>query len=384
MTEIPAHGTDTERYLSRALHLAGEAAGGVSPRPSVGAVIVKEGRVAGEGLTEPRPGMHAEVAAIRQAGEASRGATMYCTLEPHAHQGVSPPCTEEIISAGIARVVCPIEDPNPQVNGNGFRRLRSAGVEVVTDVPAAIREQAEEIVSGFAMLVATGRPQFTMKYAMSIDGKIATAGGESQWITGVEARAEAHRLRHASDAVVTGIGTVLTDNPRLTARNSDGAATGRPRLRVVLDTHGRMPPDAALLKERGDVLWVRGEGAAVSQLTETSGHVEVVELPVTGSGIDVAALAKLLGDRGCCDVLVEAGGKLAGAFAAAGLIDRVAAFVGAVVIGGEHAPGPVGGEGFERLADALRLERVSVKRLGDDILVTGRVAKAARTARPAR
>jgi diaminohydroxyphosphoribosylaminopyrimidine deaminase/5-amino-6-(5-phosphoribosylamino)uracil reductase len=259
--------TQIEKHLTRAIELARDAAGGVSPRPPVGAVIVSQsGAVIGEGQTEPRPGVHAEVAAIKQAGKAARGATMYCTLEPHAHQGVAAPCTEEIIAAGITRVVCPIEDPNPVVNGNGFRRLRSAGVEVITETSADLREQMEEIISGFAMLTAHGRPQFTLKYAMSLDGRIATSEGESQWITGEAARAEAHRLRRASDALVTGIGTILADNPRLTARNSDGSATGRPRLRIVLDTHGRMRQDAALLKERGDILWVLGEGTKSTSL----------------------------------------------------------------------------------------------------------------------
>ncbi len=201
------------------------------------------------GQTEHRPGVHAEVAAIKKAGKDARGATMYCTLEPHAHQGVAAPCTEEIISAGITRVVCPVEDPNPVVNGNGFRRrLRSAGVEIVTDASAELREHMEDLISGFAMLTAKGRPQFTLKYAMSLDGRIATSEGESQWITGEAARAEAHRLRRSSDVLITGVGTVLADNPRMTARNADGSSTGRPRLRAVLDTHGRMRQDAALLK----------------------------------------------------------------------------------------------------------------------------------------
>jgi diaminohydroxyphosphoribosylaminopyrimidine deaminase/5-amino-6-(5-phosphoribosylamino)uracil reductase len=363
----------TEQYLARALELARDAAGGVSPRPPVGAVIVSQsGNIIGEGQTEPRPGVHAEVAAIKKAGKNARGATMYCTLEPHAHQGVAAPCTEEIISAGITRVVCPVEDPNPVVNGNGFRRLRSAGVEVITDASTELREQAEDIISGFAMLTAKGRPQFTLKYAMSLDGRIATSEGESQWITGEAARAEAHRLRRSADVLVTGVGTVLADNPRMTARNADGSSTGRPRLRVVLDTHGRMRQDAALLKERGDIMWVLGEG--------TRSHppltgVETVQLPVKDGRPDLTALAKLLGERGYCDVMIESGGKLAGAFAAAGLIDRVAAFVGPLIIGGENAPGPVEGPGSKRLSEAFRLQRVRVKRLGEDVLLTGRVRR---------
>ena len=366
---------DTERFLSRALQLASDAAGGVSPRPPVGAVIVKDGRIIGEGQTELRPGLHAEVAAIRQAGEAARGATMYCTLEPHAHQGVAQPCTEEIISAGIARLICPIEDPNPQVNGSGFRRLRSAGVEVITDASDDVRHQVEELIAGFTTLITTGRPRITLKYAMSLDGKIATGTGESQWITGEEARAEAHRLRYTSDALVTGIGTVLADDPRLTARNPDDSPTGRPRLRVVLDSHGRMPPNAGLLKESGNVLWVRSEGAGRTSVAEYGQQVEVIELPVTSRGFDIPELTRLLGDRGCCDVLVEAGGKLGGAFAASGLVDRVAAFIGSMIIGGESAPGPVEGEGSERLSDAFGLEHVKVKRFGQDTLIMGSVVR---------
>lgn len=364
--------TETEKYLARALALAEEAAGGVSPRPPVGAVIVSNGDVVGEGMTEPRPGVHAEVAAIRSAGERARGATLYCTLEPHAHQGVAPPCTEEIIATGISTLVCPIVDPNPQVNGNGFRRLRSAGIEVINDAPIEIRERAEEIVSGFKMLTLHGRPQFTLKYAMSLDGRIATSGGESQWITGEAARAEAHRLRRTSDAVLTGIGTVLADNPRMTARTADGSATGRPRLRIVLDTQRRMPADAALLNESGNVLWIVSEEAGQAH----NNNVETIALPSQDGHIELVALAKLLGDRGCCDVLVEAGGVLAGAFAEADLIDRVAAFIGPMIIGGEKAPGPVGGNGAERLADSLKLERVRQKAIGNDILVTGRVVRA--------
>jgi diaminohydroxyphosphoribosylaminopyrimidine deaminase/5-amino-6-(5-phosphoribosylamino)uracil reductase len=359
---------EEESYLSRALSLARRAAGGVSPRPPVGAVIVKDGLIVGEGATEARPGRHAEVVAIQQAGAATRGATMFCTLEPHAHQGVAAPCTEEIIRAGIARVVCPIEDLNPKVNGNGFRRLRGAGVEVVTDVPAVLVEEAEDLAGGFAMLVTAGRPRITLKFAMSLDGKIATRSGDSQWITGEEARAEAHEMRRMADALITGIGTVLADNPRMTARDAAGAHTGRPRLRVVVDTRARLPETAALLREPGDVLWVRGEGAG---RVIANRQVEAVSLPVRDGHVDIAALVTALGDREVADALVESGGTLAGAFLDAGLADRLAAFIAPVVIGGAGAPGPFAGEGPDRLADALRLEHVRMRRLGQDILVTG-------------
>lgn len=363
---------DAEKFLIRALQLAQEAKGGVSPRPPVGAVIVKDGKVIGQGKTEPRPGVHAEVAAIRAAGSNASGATMYCTLEPHAHQGVAPPCTEAIIEAGIGTLVCPIEDPNPQVNGNGFRRLRSAGVEVINDVSDELRSQTQEMITGFKMLLELKRPLITLKYAMSLDGRIATASGESQWITGEEARAEAHNLRHESDAIITGIGTMLADNPRMTARSADGSATGRPRLRVVLDTHGRMPEDSALLQEPGDVLWVRSEDAEARSVSE---NVEAVQIPTVDGRLDVNEVAKLLGEKGVCNALLEAGGTLSGAFADAGLIDRVAVFIGPVIIGGKEAPGPIAGKGAEQLTHASRLEQITYKQLGNDILITGKVVR---------
>ncbi len=361
---------DQMHFLATALELAREAKGGVSPRPAVGAVVEKNGEVLGQGQTEPRPGAHAEVAAIRSAGASVEGATLYCTLEPHAHQGVAPPCTEQIIDAGIKKVVCPIEDPNPQVNGNGFRRLRSAGVEVVTDVPPELRHEAEEIISGFKTLLEQGRPQFTLKYAMSLDGRIATSTGESQWITGEQARAEAHRLRHGSDAIVTGIGTVLADNPRMSARTAAGVSSGRPRIRVVLDTGGRLPTDAAILDEPGEVLWVLGKKTRRDAPAE---NVSVVNLPLTDEMLDLHELAAILAERDVCDAMIESGGTLAGSFIQSGLVDKIAAFIGPLIIGGEKAPGPVGGQGIASLADGLRLENVRQKMLGNDLMVTGDV-----------
>lgn len=364
---MPLNSKD-ETLLRRALRLATQAAGGVSPRPPVGAVIAKDGEPVGEGFTEPRPGRHAEMVAIERAGERASRATMYCTLEPHAHQGVAPPCTEEIIKAGISRLVCPIEDPNPKVNGNGFRMLRSAGVEVVTEVPPEAKHEAIDLVSGFAMLVLRGRPFITVKYAMSLDGKIATKTGDSQWITGKEARSESHEMRRMSDVLITGIGTVLADNPRMTARDSNGDPTGRPNLRVVVDTKGRLPVDAALLQEAGDVLWVRGEGAKDSH---ARAGVETVDLPVKNGHVDIDKLVNLLGEREISTAMLESGGALAGAFLEANKVDRVAAFVAPVVIGGEEAPGPIGGIGSDQMDGVIRLENVRTKLLGDDMLVTG-------------
>jgi len=357
-------------HMQRAFELARQAAGGVSPRPPVGAVLVRGARVVGEGMTHPRPGPHAEVAAIAAAGRACKGATMYVSLEPHAHQGIAPPCTDAIIAAGISRLVCPIEDPNPLVSGNGFRQLRAAGIEVAVEGSEQDRRTATEIVEGFARWVVTKRPFVTAKFAMSLDGKIATRTGDSRWIASEEARRVAHEVRAMSDAVVAGIGTVLADDPRLTARDAQGKPTGRPRLRVVVDTNANMPRSAALLKEPGAVLWAVGHDTRPSFSTP---GLEVVKLPTDNVGIDLKALLARLGELDCCSVLVEGGAKLLGSLFDLGLVDKVAVFVAPAVIGGAGAPSAVGGSGAAKMADALRLERVRYRQVGADMLVIGYV-----------
>lgn len=357
-------------YMQRAIQLAYKAAGLVAPRPAVGAVIVKDDTVVGEGYTQPLPGPHAEIVALNQAGEAARGATLYCTLEPCSHTGATPPCTDSVIAAGIARVVCPVVDPHPQVNGRGFARLKDAGIEVVNEVPQEEAQAAERIIEGFRKYALTGRPLVTVKFAMSLDGKIATRTGESQWITGPEARAEAHALRAQADVVLTGIGTVLSDDPRLTARDAEDRYTGRPLLRVIVDTRSGLPRTVRLFEEPGDVLWVRGEGAPPPY---KKAGLEAIELPCRGGRVDLDALITELGQRRMTSVLVEAGGRLLGSFFDMRLVDRVAAFIAPVIIGGVDAPGPVGGEGVSRLAEALRLHGVETRRMGDDTLITGYV-----------
>ncbi len=386
-------------HMQRAFELARRAAGLVSPRPPVGAVIVRDGRVVGEGRTQPRPGLHAEVAAIQAAGAASRGATMYVSLEPHAHHGIALPCTDAIIAAGIKQVVCPIEDSNPMVSGNGFRQLRASGVEVeVGGTPEELRA-AVELTEGFTKWVTMHRPFVTAKFAMSLDGRIATRTGDSKWITGDDARRAAHEMRAMSDAVMAGIGTVLQDDPRLTARvtplprtllehEGETEAATRPRLRVIVDTEGRMPPTAALLREPGHVLWVRGATSILPPLPPTAhsasstipgqienagADVEIIQLPRHADGVDLDALLVLLGQRGVCTVMVEGGGTLLGALFDRGLVDKVAGFIAPVIVGGRDAPGPVGGRGVEKITDALRLERVSYRQVGDDMLVSGYV-----------
>ncbi len=353
--------------MERAIELGRAGLGEVSPRPSVGAVIVRDGRIVGEGRTESIPGRHAEVVAVEQAGELARGATVYTTLEPCSHTHYTGPCADALIAARVRRVVCPVGDPDPRVDGLGFRRLRDAGVEVVMPLEGDLIESAMESLEGYLHHVATGRPFLTVKFAASLDGRIATRTGDSQWITSEEARARAHRMRAESDAVVTGIGTILADDPRLTARLE--GVSGRPRLRVVVDSDGRLPPDAAILKEPGDVLWVRAEGCVT---TIDAPNLEMIAVPRAGShGVDVGALLNELGERGWMNAMLEAGPRLTGSIIDAGLAQKVAAFIAPVVIGGVDARPAVGGVGVADIATALKLERVRVEQIGPDVLITG-------------
>ncbi len=358
--------------LDRALELAEQALGGVAPRPPVGAVVVQGDAIVGEGSTEPRPGRHAERIALSTAGERSSGGTLYCSLEPHAFQGVAPPCTDAIIAAGISTVVSPLEDPNPSVSGNGFRQLKAAGIEVVrTALPEQLR-RAELLAEGFAHHLKTHRPLVTLKLATTLDGKIATRTGESQWITNEASRFRVHEMRRRTDALITGIGTVLADHPRLTARDQHGTSIGRPLLRVVVDTRGRMPSDAPMLHEPGDILWVVAKDVEVTPPTNsvTVHHADLAE-----GRIDLTKLVELLGSRGLHNVMVEAGAELAGAFVDNGLIDKVAAFIAPKIIGDNGAPGPFSGTGASSLENALTLENVTHTVIDGDILVEGYVSK---------
>jgi diaminohydroxyphosphoribosylaminopyrimidine deaminase/5-amino-6-(5-phosphoribosylamino)uracil reductase len=335
-------------------------------------VVVLDGEVIGEGATEPRPGRHAEPIAISQAGEKARGATLYCTLEPHAFQGVAPPCTDVIIAAGISKVVAPLEDPNPRVSGNGFRQLKAAGIEVVRESTGEQLRQADLLIEGFAQHIRMRRPLVTLKIATSLDGKIATRTGDSKWITNEASRARVHEMRRQTDALITGIGTVLSDNPRLTARDSEGNATGRPLLRVIVDTNGRMPSDAPLLSEPGEVLWIVGDNADVTAPTD---NVTILKSTLIDGKVDLAVVIGALGTRELHNVMIEAGAGLAGAFVEAGLVHKVAAFIAPLMIGGADAPGPLAGLGSASINDALPLENITHTVIGGDILVEGYVSK---------
>lgn len=359
-----------EQHMRRALELAAQARGRTSPNPLVGAVVVRGGRVVGEGYHRQAGTPHAEVHALHAAGDLARGATLYVNLEPCSHHGRTPPCTEALIAAGIAEVHMAMLDPNPRVNGQGRARLEEAGIHtIVGECEAAARELNEAFVS----YITAGRPFVVAKFAASLDGKIATRTGESRWITGEAARRQGHDLRDTMDAILVGAGTALADDPLLTTRLPD--REGRHPRRVLLDSRGRVPLTARAFDPALPAQTLLATTAALSaerQAALEGRGVEVLRLPADAAGrVDLPALLAALGRREVTSLLVEGGGTVLGSFLQAGLVDKVVAFVAPLLIGGRDAPGAVAGAGVARLAEAVRLERVQVERVGEDIRITG-------------
>ena len=356
-------------YMRRAITLARKALGTTSPNPAIGAVVVKDGDVLGEGFTQPPGGDHAEVVALKQAGSLAKGGTLYVTLEPCSHHGRTPPCTDAIIEAGISVVQVAVRDPNPNVAGGGIERLAAEGVRTHLGAEsAAVQRQLE----AWLKYVTTGRPFITAKFAMSLDGKIATHTGDSKWITGDKARWQVHKLRARTDAIMVGIGTALADDPRLTARDERGNPIARQPLRVVADSRGRLPVTARLLSEPGKALIAVGPDVGDLEVASQGNNVECRTIPLRDGHIDLERLIEFLAmERDVTSIMVEGGGTLLGSLFDRGLVDKVVAFVAPTVIGGAGSPSPVGGAGAEMMADALELERVRWKRLGRDMLITG-------------
>jgi diaminohydroxyphosphoribosylaminopyrimidine deaminase / 5-amino-6-(5-phosphoribosylamino)uracil reductase len=367
-------------FMDLALDLARRAQGRTSPNPAVGCVVEREGTVVGEGYTQPPGDDHAEIVAIRQSGERARDATMYVTLEPCCHHGRTPPCTDTIISAGIRRVVVACLDNDLRVDGKGVAALRSAGIDVEIGDG---RDQARQINRGFLKFNLRGLPMVTAKWAMSLDGKIATATGASKWITSEPARAYAHELRDTHDAVLIGALTALRDDPSLTVRSAP--PNGRPRrrespLRVVLDSAGRLPLSLRLFSDdQVHRTWVATTSSMSTArqvaLEQTGVRVEQVAARTDGR-IDVEALLRRLAASGVRRVLVEGGGQTLGSFFDAGLVDEVAVFVAPMILGGDGAPGPVGGLGIGQVAEAWRLQGHVIRKIADDVLLEGEVAYA--------
>lgn len=359
-----------QTFMQRALTLARRAEGYTSPNPAVGAVVVKEGQIVGEGYHRRAGAPHAEVEALQAAGELAQGATLYVTLEPCNHHGRTPPCTEAIIEANIAQVFYATGDPNPHVGGNGRRRLVEAGL-AVHQGPCAT--EAQYLNRFFFHYTRTGRPYVIAKFAASLDGKIATRTGHSQWITGEVARQKGHTLRHQVDAILVGAGTAIADNPRLTTR-LPRPDVRHPR-RVLLDSRGRVPPEARLFQADlpGQTIVATTEAIPLArQVNLKKQGVEPLILPATPAGrVDIDALLDKLGQRQIISLLVEGGGQVLGVFFERGLVNEVWAFVAPLIIGGQDAPGPVGGAGFATLAQACRLQSPTIETVGCDFLIRG-------------
>ena len=356
-------------HMQLAVEEGRRALGWSSPNPAVGAVVVRDGEVVGAGRTQPPGGDHAEVGALRAAGERARGATVYVTLEPCAHTGRTPPCSSALIEAGVASVRYAIGDPDPNVNGAGRRALEAAGIAVDEGEGA---EQAAAQLEGYLHQRRTGRPFVVVKFAASLDGRIAASSGDSRWVSGPQTREWAHEQRQGLDAIVVGSGTVVVDDPQLTARPGGSSEGAHQPLRVVADSRGRTPEGARVLAGDSPTL-IATTAASPEGWRERMAALgaEVVVLPESGGHVDLDALIRALGERGALAVLFEGGGILLGSLFDGRLVDRVQAIIAPVVIGADAAPAAVAGRGVERMAQAPRLRELTVTRLGEDTLISG-------------
>jgi diaminohydroxyphosphoribosylaminopyrimidine deaminase/5-amino-6-(5-phosphoribosylamino)uracil reductase len=367
------------RFMAMALDEAQRGLGCTAPNPAVGVVVVRDGAVVGRGYHAAAGRPHAEVVALADAGEAARGADLYVNLEPCSHFGRTPPCAPAVVAAGVRRVFVGMVDPNPRVDGRGLAMLREAGVEVVTGVCEA---ECEALNAPFVKWIRRGVPWVTLKLATSLDGRIATRTGASQWITSVASRARVQALRAAVDAVMVGSRTVRADDPRLTVREGETPRARQP-LRVVVDRALATPPEARLLRETGRALVATTVDApAAAEAALVAAGAEVVRVAAAGDGaVDLVALLEGLAKRDVLHVLVEGGGGLAGALLDRDLVDEVVWFVAPVILGGAGAVPAVGGVGAATLQDAVRLAGVHVERAGPDLVVTGRPVRGDATGR---
>ena len=357
---------DDVAYMRQAVALARRGTGWTAPNPLVGAVVVKDGKVIGRGYHARCGGLHAERAALADCTVSPRGATMYVTLEPCCHQGRQPPCTDAILAAGIARVVVGSDDPNPLVAGKGLEILRRGGVEVVSGV---LREACDALNPVFFHFIRTKRPYVVMKYAMTMDGKIATRTGASRWITGEAARRRVHRDRHRYTAIMAGVGTVLADDPMLNCRIKGG----KNPVRIICDTHLRTPLTSQIVRTAGEIPTILATCAEPSLYGPyLDAHCQVWTLPERDGHVDLDALMDRLGSAGIDSVLLEGGGTLNWAALESGIVQRVQAYVAPKLFGGD-AKSPVEGQGVALPDQAVALKNTRISRVGEDILLESEV-----------
>lgn len=360
-----------EKHMRLALELAANAKGRTSPNPLVGAVVVKDGRAVGCGWHRKAGTPHAEVHALRQAGELARGADVYVTLEPCSHYGKTPPCAKALVEAGVKRVYAAMLDPNPKVAGRGFKILQEAGIETQYGF---LEDEARALNEVFLKWITHKQPFVVLKAAMTLDGRIATAGGQSKWITNEASRAYGYRLRDTYDGIMVGVNTVIADDPSLTAR----VEGGKNPVRIVVDSHLRTPLDAHIVTDKEAPTIIAATDAAdedKAKALEAAG-VKVLHIDADEDGrVDMAKLLKALGEEGICSILAEGGGTLHGSLIEHKLVDKAYFFIAPKIVGGESAKGPVMGRGIAELAEAVQLENLNVENLDGDILLYGRVKK---------
>ncbi|NLO89305.1 MAG: bifunctional diaminohydroxyphosphoribosylaminopyrimidine deaminase/5-amino-6-(5-phosphoribosylamino)uracil reductase RibD [Clostridia bacterium] len=360
--------TADEKLMKAVLELAKKGCGITSPNPMVGALVVKDGKIIAQGYHEGPGKPHAEAVALEKAGGKAHGASLYVNLEPCCHHGRTPPCVDRIIKAGIREVVCAMEDPNPLVSGRGFKKLMEHGITVKKGV---LEKEAQRLNEVFVKYITFGEPFVICKFAMTLDGKIASKTGDSKWISGELSRRIVHRLRYAVDAVLTGVGTVIADNPLLNCR-LDGNIEKQP-VRIILDSNLRIPFNSRLLLDKGSKTIVVTTEKCSLKRAEKLKHmgIEVLFAPLYRERIDVRWLLKHLGEREIAGVLVEAGSSVITSFVELGLVDKFVVFVAPKIVGGAGAPTPVAGEGAEVMEQALLLEDIEVSRIGNDVMIVG-------------
>jgi len=357
-----------ERYMQSALDLARRGLGKTSPNPMVGAVLVKDGEIVGKGFHEKAGAPHAEINAISDAGDKARGSALYVNLEPCSHHGRTPPCTDAIISSGIGKVVVAMTDPNPLVSGEGIRKLRAAGIEVITGV---LEKDASRLNEAFIKYITTKTPFLILKSAMTLDGKIATKSGRSRWISGERSRNFVHKLRSISDGIIVGIDTVIHDDPMLNVR-LDGQHNNP--IRIIVDSRGRMPLESRIARSAGEIKTILAttELAGRTKLAalESEG-VEIAMLPAKQGHVDLHALMLLLGNKEISTLLAEGGGTLNYSFLSENLIDKIYFFVAPKLIGGKEAQTPVEGDGVMEIDEAWIVEDMEIEMFDNDLLITG-------------
>jgi diaminohydroxyphosphoribosylaminopyrimidine deaminase/5-amino-6-(5-phosphoribosylamino)uracil reductase len=359
-----------EKYMGQALALAQYARGRTSPNPMVGAVIVRDGRVVGEGWHRQAGTPHAEIHALRQAGDLAYNASIYVTLEPCSHHGRTGPCVEALIAAGIKKVIIAMTDPNPLVAGQGISKLREAGIEVIEGVLA---NEAAKLNETFIKWISTKKPFVLLKSAMSLDGKIASYTGHSKWITGSQSRNYVHQLRDTYDAILVGIGTVLADNPSLTTRLA--AYQGKNPIRVIVDSRARTPINSNVVTD--------GLARTIIAVTDKAPQekidglrncgVEVIECEQKATGVNLTQLLQILGEQQITSILIEGGATINASVLEDNLVDKINWFIAPKIIGGTNAPGPIGGKGIADVNDVKLFEDIHMESIGEDILISAYV-----------